>query len=115
MMLEDVRKYLEVALEKLTPARAQEITRSLMQGQGKDQVAKAAQELLEWSQKNRDRLKELVDREVKSQLKTLGVATQDDLDAVKKRVRELERSVGSKRSTAKKSGSKRSTARSATA
>lgn len=92
----DVRKYMEAAVGKLTPARAQQLARSLLQGQGKDQVAKAAQDLLEWSSKNRQRLVELVRTEVRSQLSALGVASKDEVDALKKRVRELERGAVAK-------------------
>ena len=92
----DVRKYMEAAVGKLTPARAQELARSLLEGQGKDQVAKAAQDLLEWSNKNRQRLVELVRSEVRSQLSAIGVATKDEVDALRKRVRELERGSGAK-------------------
>jgi len=118
-MKDEVRKYLEATLERLTPAKAQEMARSLMKGQGRDQVQKAAQELLEWSQKSRDRIKELVNREVQAQLKARGVATRDDVEALKKRVRELERAAGGgpgrKRTTAKKGTAKRTTAKRSTA
>jgi polyhydroxyalkanoate synthesis regulator phasin len=109
--LTDVRKFMEGAAGKLSPAKAQELAKGVMQGQGKEQVQKAAQELLEWSNKNRTRVVDLVRTEVSSQLKTFGVASRDDLDALKKRVRELERG-GSKTSTAKrKTAAKTSTAR----
>ena len=117
-VLEDVRKYMDVALEKLSPAKAQDVARSLMQGQGRDQVTKFAQDLVEWSQKNRERVTDLVRREVRSQLKSIGVATKDDVDALKKRVRELERGGGPKsrstRSTSKRtSAAKRPSSRTA--
>jgi len=67
-----------------------------------------------------------VQREVKSQLKSLGVAGRDEVDALKRRVRELERQLGGGATTAKKpaarsrakkptSAKKRSTARPAKA
>lgn len=93
MRVDDVRKFMEAAAEKLTPGRAQELAKSMLEGQGKDQVAKLATELLDWSQRNRDRVKELVQREVRSQLKAFGVVTLDELDTVKKRVRDLERAT----------------------
>ncbi|HEX6230824.1 MAG TPA: hypothetical protein VF029_03865 [Actinomycetota bacterium] len=112
MVLNEVRKYMEAAMGKLSPAKAQELARSLMKGQGKEQISKAAQDLMDWSNKNRERLAELVRREVRSQLKSVGVASRDEVDALRKRVRELERArAGSKRSTAKRSTAKRSTAR----
>lgn len=107
----DVRKIVEAAVGKLSPAKAQELARSVMHGEGKEQIAKAAQDLQEWSNKNRQRLTDLVRSEVRAQLTAIGVASKDDVDALKKRVRELERG-GSKRSTAKKrSSAKKASAR----
>jgi polyhydroxyalkanoate synthesis regulator phasin len=97
----DIREVMEATLGKLSPAKAQHLAQSVMRGQGKEQIQKAAQDLLEWSQKNRQRITDLVQSEVRAQLSAIGVATKDDLDALKKRVRELERG-GAKRSTAKK-------------
>ena len=105
-MLEDVRRYFEAAVGNLTPARAQELAKQFLEpGARKEQVSKAAQDLIEWSHRNRERLKEFVDREVKDQLRKTGVATQGELDALKKRVRDLERSAG-----VTASGRKRTTA-----
>ena len=127
---EDVRKAIEAAIGNLTPAKAQELAKSLADpGTAKEQVAKMAGDMLEWSQRNRDRMREFVGREIATQTKSMGVATQSDLDALKKRVRELERRAGmtasgrrsaakapagtstAKKSTAKKSAAKKSTAR----
>jgi len=63
-----------------------------------------------WSNKNRERLTGMVQTEVKSQLKTIGVASRDEVDALRKRVRELERGQG-KKSTRKRTAAKRSTAK----
>jgi polyhydroxyalkanoate synthesis regulator phasin len=105
--LEDVRKTIEAVIGNLTPAKAQELAKGLSDpGTAKEQVSKAATDLLEWSQRSRDRLKDVVSREIASQMRSLGVATQADLDAVKKRVRDLERRAGmtaSGRSAAQKS------------
>ena len=97
----DVRKFMEAAVGKLSPTKAQELARSVMRGEGKEQVSKAAQDLLEWSNKNRQRISDLVRSEVRSQLSAMGVASRDEVDTLKKRVRELERSRP-KASTAKK-------------
>jgi hypothetical protein len=51
-----------------------------------------------------------VQTEVKSQLKTIGVASRDEVDALRKRVRELERAQG-KKTTRKRSTAKRTTAK----
>jgi len=106
--LEQVREYMEAAIGKLSPANAQELAKTLTKGQGRDQVTKAAKDLMAWSNKNRERLKTMVQTEVKSQLKTIGVASRDEVDALRKRVRELERDQG-KKSTRKRSTAKRST------
>ena len=111
----DLRKFMEGAMGKLSPAKAQELAKSVMQGQGKEQIQKTAHDLMEWSNRNRQRITDLVGTEVRSQLSTLGVVTKDDLDALKKRVRELERAGGAKkRTTAKRTTAKRTTAKPAT-
>jgi polyhydroxyalkanoate synthesis regulator phasin len=92
MKLEDVRKTVEATLETLTPARAQQLAKSLTEpGAAKDQVTKAAAELMQWSSRNRERLQSIVRREIAGQLGTIGVATRTELDALTKRVRTLER------------------------
>lgn len=102
-MLEDVRKYIEAAVETLSPAKAQQLAKQLLEPDArKEQVSKAAQELLEWSQHSRDRLRDFVGREVRDQLASLGVATKSEVDALKKRVRELERASGKTASGRKK-------------
>ena len=86
---------IEAVIGNLTPAKAQELAKSLSDpGTAKEQVSKLAADMLEWSQRSRERLKEFVSREVSSQMNSVGVATQADLDAVKKRVRDLERRAG---------------------
>jgi polyhydroxyalkanoate synthesis regulator phasin len=93
MVVTEVRKYMEAAVEKLSPAKAQEMAKSLVQGQakGREQVQKVAQDLMDWSNQTRDRLSEMIRREVARQLKTMGVASKDEVDALKARVRQLER------------------------
>ena len=120
MVVDDVRKYMEAAMGamgRLTPAKAQDLAKSVAKGQGREQVTKTAKDLLDWSTKNRERLSDLVRSEVRSQVKTLGLATRDDVDALRKRIRDLERGgkPARKRSTAKRSTAKRSTAKPATA
>ena len=118
--LEDVRKTIEAAIGNLTPAKAQELAKGFADpGTAKEQVTKIAGEMLEWSQRNRDRMRVFVGREIAAQMKTMGVATQSDLDAVKKRVRELERRGGmtasDRRSATKKPAATESTTRKSTA
>ena len=118
--LEEVRKSIEAVIGNLTPAKAQELAKSLSDpGAAKEQVSKLAADMLVWSQRSRERLKEFVSREVSSQMNSVGVATQADLDAVKKRVRDLERRAGmtasGRRTSGRKSTAKKSTAKKTTA
>jgi polyhydroxyalkanoate synthesis regulator phasin len=120
MVVEDIRKLMEGTIGKLTPAKAQEFARSLAGEDRREQAGKFAQDLLDWQQRNLERAKDLVSREVRSQLKATGVATQADVDALKKRIRALERGTGgttSGRSTAAKTttSKKKPTARKPTA
>jgi hypothetical protein len=111
MVVDEIRRYLEAATGKLSPKRAQQLAKSLAKGQGKDQVAKAAHDLMEWSNRNRERLADLVRTEVRSQLKTVGVASRDEVDALRRRVRALETAQGARPETAAKrpSAAKRAT------
>jgi polyhydroxyalkanoate synthesis regulator phasin len=105
MRVEDLRKTFEAAVGNLTPSKAQQMARGLLEpGAAKDQVARTATDLLEWSHKNRERLQSFIRREIQEQLRQMGLATQADVDALKKRVRDLERAAatagGRKRSPA---------------
>lgn len=106
-MREDVRRYVDAVLDRLSPSKAQEMARA-MAGGSREQVNRFAKELMDWSQRNRERLSELVRKEVRSQLKALGVASRDELEALRKRVRDLERGG---RSTAKRTTAKASSSR----
>ena len=115
MVVKEVKKAVGTATDRFSAssAQAQELARSLMQGQGKEQVAKAAQEIVKWSNRNRERVTELVRSEVASQLKSLGVASREEVDALRKRVRDLERAQA-KRPAAKRSTSSPTSAKRAT-
>ena len=98
-MLEDLRKTIEATIGDLTPVRAKSLAKSLAgPGAAKDQVTKSAADLIDWSKKNRERLKEFIRREVSAQVGALGVATQSEVETLKKRVRALER-AGSRRAS----------------
>lgn len=106
MVLDDVRKALE-SMIGLTPAKAQELAKRYLEpGAAKDQVARTAGDLLRVQQ----RLRDAVRKEVTSQIKSMGAATQDDLDALRKRVRDLERRAGMTASGRKKSAARKKTA-----
>lgn len=91
-MLDQVRKFVEAGMGKLSTKRAEELARSLVkQGQERSERAtRVAKELLDWSRKNGERLASTVQREVKKQLKNLGFATKREVDALKRRVEKLE-------------------------
>jgi polyhydroxyalkanoate synthesis regulator phasin len=118
MLIDDVWKTIEATLGTLTPQKARELAKNIAEpGAAKEQVAKTAADLMEWSQHNRERIRGIVSRELADQGSHLGLASQAELDALKKRVRELERAAGmtasgrSGRTTAKKTTAKKTTAR----
>src|SRR5688500_16105197 len=91
MVLDDVKKVFDALVGQLSPEKAQELAkRYLGRGADKDQIAKTAGELVDLSQ----RLREAVRKEVASRMRSMGVATQDEFDALRKRVRDLERAAG---------------------
>lgn len=100
MVVTEIRRFMEAAMGKLSPTRARELAGSLMKGQSGEQISKAAQELVEWSNKNRERLTALVRDEVRSQLQQLGFASREEVDALRRRVRQLEKEGGGTKKTA---------------
>ena len=111
MLIDDIRKALE-SMIGLTPAKAQELAKRYLEpGAAKDQVQKTAGDLLRLQQRLRDAIR----KEVTSQVKSMGAATQDDLDALRKRVRVLERRAGMTASGRKKSAARKKTAAKKTA
>ncbi len=111
--VDDMRKAFEATIGNLSPTRAQELAKGFLEpGAAKEQVAKTAADLMEWSQRNRQRLRS----EIKDQMRQMGLATQDELDALRKRVRELERAAGmtasgGRRAPAKKTSAKRTSSK----
>jgi polyhydroxyalkanoate synthesis regulator phasin len=110
--VDDMRKQFEAAIGNLTPARAQELAKGFLEpGAAKEQIAKTAADMLEWSQRNRQRLRSAIQDEIRDQMRQMGVATQEELDAVRKRVRELERGAGMTASGRRRAASKKTTAK----
>jgi len=111
--VDEMRKAFEATIGNLTPTRAQELAKGFLEpGAAKEQVAKTAADMMEWSQRNRQRLRS----EIKDQMRQMGLATQDELDALRKRVRELERAAGmtasgGRRAAAKKTSAKRTSSK----
>jgi polyhydroxyalkanoate synthesis regulator phasin len=110
MVLDDIRKTFEAVIGQLSPAKAQQLAKRYLEpGAAKEQVSKTAGELVHLSQ----RLRESVRKEVATQMRSMGAATQDELDALRKRVRDLERAVGKtasgRSSAARKTGARAKT------
>jgi polyhydroxyalkanoate synthesis regulator phasin len=59
-------------------------------------VQKLARELFDRAERNRKEITGLVQKEMRRQVKALGLATREDVDRLRKRIRELEQS-GAKR------------------
>ncbi len=103
--MQDVRKTIETSMGNLSTTRAQEIAKSVLdKDAAKDQVSKTAADLMEWSQRNRTKLVELVRGEVRDQLRQMGIATEEEVNALRKRVRDLERTA---RATGARGGGKK--------
>jgi DNA-binding protein HU-beta len=108
MVLDDIRKTFDAVIGQLSPAKAQDLAKRYMEpGAAKDQVAKTAGELVQISQ----RLREAVRKEVASQMRSMGAATQGELDSLRKRVRDLERTTGMTASGRKKTAARKTTSR----
>lgn len=111
--MQDVRKTIEASMGNLSTTRAQEIAKSVLdKDAAKDQVSKTAADVMEWSQRNRTRLVELVRGEVRDQLRQMGIATEEEVNALRKRVRDLERTA---RATGARGGGKKTSGAKTTA
>lgn len=109
-MLDTMRRYVEAGREALTPKKAEELARALIQ-QGQttaDQASRVARDLVEWSRKNSERLRETIRHEVQKQMSKAGVASKDEVDALKRRIRELEAKARSKSAPAARATTQRS-------
>jgi polyhydroxyalkanoate synthesis regulator phasin len=117
MVIEDIKKTFDAVIGQLSPAKAQELAKRYLEpGAAKEQVAKAAGDLIDLSQ----RLRDAVRKEVTSQMRSMGAATQDELDSLRKRVRDLERAAGmtasggtkaARKTAARKPGARKPTSR----
>jgi len=91
-MLDAIRRLLEAGREALTPKKAEELARALVkEGQvRRDQAARLARDLATWSKRSSERFVETIRREVTRQISKSGMASKEDLEALKRRVRKLE-------------------------
>ncbi|MFP5352005.1 MAG: phasin family protein [Actinomycetota bacterium] len=103
---------------ELTRYRAEQIVKDLVKAGDvrREQASTIVRDLLETSKASRSELLRFVRSEIQSQVATLGLASQRDLDRLERRVARLEseRSAAPKKSAAKKTTAKRSTARKST-
>ena len=104
------------SLSDLTRTQAERVA-ALLAKQGEvqsAQVGRVAEDLMRRTQKNRETMSRLVQREVKRQLGVLGMATRDEVARLQQRVRALEQEVerASKASAAKATTASTGTTRS---
>jgi polyhydroxyalkanoate synthesis regulator phasin len=112
--LDDVRRSVGSKVGSVTPAKARELAKDLLEpGAAKERVDKVTSDLLEWSQRNTERIRELVRREIADQLSKAGLASQADLDALTKRVRTLERAKAKPSASTRSKASSTGTSRTA--
>lgn len=112
-MLELMRKYVDAltGITELPRERAERLVHDLQKRgeiRARD-LGRAAQDLVERSSRNRRELVRLVQKEIRRQVHALGLATQEDVDRVARRVKALEQ--GRKPST--RSGARKPAARGA--
>ena len=85
-----LKRYIDagLAFTSLTQARAEELVKDLVRmGEVQaDQARDAVADLLERSRKNSEKLLETVRTEVRQQITSLGLATQEDLDKIEQRI-----------------------------
>ena len=96
------------SLSDLTRAQAERVA-ALLAKQGEvqsTQVGRVAEDLLRRTQKNREIMSRLVQREVKRQLGVLGMATRDEVARLQQRVRALEQELERATKAAASSASK---------
>ena len=111
-----LKKYLDagLAFTQMTQQRAEAIVRDFVKaGEVQaDQASARRAELLERSRENTERLFESVRREVRDQVRSLGLATQDDIKSLRAEIASLKRSApAAKKAPAKKAAAKKTPAK----
>ncbi len=101
-----LKRYIDagLAFTALTQARAEALVKDLVRaGEVQaDQAREAVADLLERSRKNSEKLLDTVRTEVRSQITSLGLASQSDLDRIEQRISSL---LGTASTPAKKAAS----------
>ncbi|HEV8572870.1 MAG TPA: hypothetical protein VGR49_07475 [Actinomycetota bacterium] len=108
-MLDGIRKFVRKRFEGVSSRRPEELARALaQQGQAtREQATRIAHEVVEWSKKNREVITEVVQREVRKQMARLGAATKEEINALRRRVRDLETGGAVDEAAAKKTPAKK--------
>ena len=114
-----LKKYLDagLAFTQMTQQRAEAIVKDLVKA-GEVQAEQATQrrnELLDRSRKNTEVLMATIRKEVREQVKSLGLATQHDVENLRKEIASLKRgsSSGPAKAAAKKAPAKKAAAKKA--
>jgi polyhydroxyalkanoate synthesis regulator phasin len=101
----DWNRYLDAGVEFVAMTRTQARTRAkelVSQGQlAQEQVAGFVDDLVEESRKRTDGLLEIVRKEIQRQVKTLGIATKDDLAKLESKLAKAPKSANGKSASGK--------------
>ncbi len=91
-MLEALQKILEAGRGSAPPQKAEAVARALMEeGQARrEQATRVAGEVTELIRRSAERLLDAFRAEVRSQISKAGLATKDEVEALKRRIRKLE-------------------------
>jgi polyhydroxyalkanoate synthesis regulator phasin len=113
-MANEWKRYLDVGVtfSETTRKRAEEFVRDLVRaGEVRQERAqKVVDDLVERSRKNTEELLALVRSELKSQVSTLGIATNDDIKRLERRIDQLSKPAA-KKAPATKATATKATAR----
>jgi polyhydroxyalkanoate synthesis regulator phasin len=98
-----MQRYLEAVsgLTTLTRSSAERLTRQLVRSGevASDQVGDFVSDLLDRSRRNRETLTALVTSEVQRVVRTMGLATNDEVTALRKQVADLKRDLAETKRT----------------
>lgn len=115
MLNSALQKYVEAAsgLTQLTKSNAERIAKQLVkQGEvASSQVSEFASDLLEKSRKNRETLTTMINAEIQRAVKSMGLATQDEVARLQKQVADLKRELQTAKKATKKTAAQKAPAK----
>jgi polyhydroxyalkanoate synthesis regulator phasin len=111
---DQLKRYLDagLAFTQMTQQRADAIVKDLVK-RGEVQAEQATSrrdELVARSRQNTEKLVETVRKEVRDQVRALGLATQSDVDALRKEIASIKKASAAKKAPAKKAPAKKASA-----